>query len=168
MSTISREQREELRLVLRKEFPREATYLLPALHWLHNRYGFLPAWAMEVVGWHLHIPASVVYGAATSYTELRVKQPGKHLLRVCTGVSCWLRGGQQVLDGVCAALKVKPGETTADKEYTVEETACAFMCGVAPVVEKDHHLVGRVSPDKVADLLKHDTSAQSGPAGRGH
>ena len=168
MSTVSREQREELRSTLRKEFPREATYLLPALHWLHNRYGYLPAWAMEVIGWHLHIPASVVYGAATSYTELRVKQPGKHVVRVCTGVSCWLRGGQQILDGVCAALKVKPGQTTADGETTVEETPCAFMCAIAPVVEKDHHLVGRVSPDSLAELLQHSADGHHTQASRGH
>lgn len=155
MATISRQQREDLRRELREQFPmRERTYLLPALHELHRRYGHLPAWAMEVVGWHLRIPASEVYGAATSYTELRVKQPGRHVIRVCTGVSCVLLGGQQVLDGLSSALKVRPGETTADGAYTLEETPCAFLCAVAPVVQRGHDWVGRVSPEAVGELLR--------------
>lgn len=161
-----REQREGLRSELRQQFPRERANLLPALHFLHRRYGHLPAWAMEVVGWHLRIPASQVYGAATSYTELRTKAPGKHLIRVCTGVSCWLRGGGQIVAGLSASLKVAPGETTSDGEYTLEETPCAFLCAVAPVVERDHHLVGRISVDALADLVRSGPAAAGGGATR--
>lgn len=155
MTTVARRQREQLRGELQKDFPeRERTYLLPALHWLHRRYGYLPAWALEVVGWHLRVPASQVYGAATSYTELRVKQPGKHLLRVCTGVSCVERGGGPVLDALCATLKLKPGETTPDGEYTLEETPCAFLCAVGPVVQRGHEWMGRVTPEDAVGLVR--------------
>lgn len=157
MTTIPRHQREQLRAELQKAFPqRERTNLLPALHWLHRRYGYLPAWAMETVGWHLRVPASQVYGAATSYSELRVKQPGRRLLRVCTGVSCMERGGEQVLDTLCAALKLTPGETSPDGEYTLEETPCAFLCAVGPVVQRGRDWLGRVIPGAVAELLLGD------------
>ena len=64
--------RNTLRSELREKFPRNHGQLLPALHFLQHEFGYLPDWAMEVVGWHLGIPSSEVYGAATSYTELRV------------------------------------------------------------------------------------------------
>ncbi len=67
--------RNTLRSVLREKFPRDHGQLLPALHYLQHEFGYLPDWGMEVVGWHLGIPASEVYGAATSYTELRTTPP---------------------------------------------------------------------------------------------
>ena len=68
-------EREELRPILRRKFPPHRTYLLPALHFLQEEFGHLPEWALQVVAWHLRTPASVVYGAATSYTELRIAGP---------------------------------------------------------------------------------------------
>lgn len=150
---VTREQRNELRAVLQKEFPRERNYLLPAFHLLHHRFGYLPTWAMEVVGWHLHVPSSEVYGAATSYTELRTKVPAKHLLRVCTGVSCWLHGGGEILRTLSSKLGIAPGETTTDGEYALEETPCAFLCAVAPVVEHNNQISGRVAPESLSQFL---------------
>ena len=133
-------ERNELRATLRKEFPRNRGQLLPALHFLHHEYGYLPDWAMEVVGWHLGIPSSEVYGAATSYTELRVRKPAEHILRVCTGLSCWLNGGKQLMEELRAALS----DGTSSDRVTFEETPCAYICGVAPVAEIDGTLHGRV------------------------
>lgn len=144
----------DLRARLVERFPRERTYLLPALHYAQQEVGSLPEWALQVIGWHLHVPASEVYGAATSYTELRIKAGGKHLVRVCTGLSCLLNGGQQVLDACRHALGVEPGQTTADGAVTLEETWCAFLCGVAPAIEVDGRHLGRVDAAHAAALLK--------------
>ena len=84
--------RNALRRELRERFPRNHGQLLPALHYLHHEFGHLPDWAMEVVGWHLGIPSSEVYGAATSYTELRIEEPGASVVRVCTALSCVAAG----------------------------------------------------------------------------
>ena len=69
------EQR-ELRQLLRPKFPRERTYLLPALHFVQEQLGHLPDWALQAVSWHLRIPASEAYGAATSYSDLHIESPG--------------------------------------------------------------------------------------------
>ena len=151
MST--RDQQQDLRSILRKEFPRERTYLLPALHYLQEEFGYLPGWALEVVGWHLHVPASEVYGAATSYTELRTVEPGRHVLRVCTGLSCWLNGGKELLERVSGTLRLHPGQATSDGLVTLEETACGFLCGLAPVVEWDGGWHGRAKVEDVAELI---------------
>lgn len=143
----------ELRAVLRENFPRNHGQLLPALHFLQREFGHLPDWAMEVVGWHLGIPASEVYGAATSYTELRIRQPGQHVLRVCTGLGCAINGGDDLLDDLKSVLQIEPGQTTTDGQITFEQTACAFMCGVAPVIEWDHEWHGRASMEIVNSIL---------------
>ena len=142
-----------LRGALRKEFPREHGQLLPALHFLHHEFGYLPDWGMEVVGWHLGIPASEVYGAATSYTELRVEQPAAHVLRVCTGLSCWQNGGGEILAAAASELGAHPGRTTSDGLITFEETPCGYLCGLAPVVELDGGWRGRMTPDSVVRAI---------------
>ena len=145
--------RNTLRSVLREKFPRDHGQLLPALHFLQHEFGHLPDWAMEVVSWHLGIPASEVYGAATSYTELRVEKPGAHVLRVCTGLSCWINGGKELLSAVESELGVHPGQTTADGLITVEETPCGFLCGMAPAIEWDGSWHGRVTPGSMSKLV---------------
>jgi NADH:ubiquinone oxidoreductase subunit E len=109
---------------------------------------------MEVVGWHLGIPASEVYGAATSYTELLTVQPGRHVVQVCTGISCSINGGGRVLEMLQTSLGIESGETTADGRITLDETACAFMCGVAPAVRFDHEWQGRATVKSVNGLLR--------------
>ena len=149
----SRESRNELRARLRRMFPRNHGELLPALHYLQHEYGYLPEWAMEVVGWHLGIPASEVYGAATSYTELRLTPPGALAARVCLGLSCRLNGGDKVMDAMETALGIRRGETAADGSATLEETACGFLCAVGPAVEVNGAWHGRVSADDVPGLV---------------
>ncbi len=109
---------------------------------------------MEVVGWHLGIPASEVYGAATSYTELRLEEPGAHVLRICTGLGCSTNGASDILSALAKELGVTSGETTADRRVTFEETACGFLCGVAPAVEWDGRWMGRVSTQSALDIVR--------------
>ena len=143
---------QRLRAELRGLFPtRERGQLLPALHHLQHSFGYLPDWAMEVVSWHLGVPASEVYGAATSYPELRIERPGRHVVTVCTGLSCRASGAGAVLDALSASLGVEPGETAdlgGGATVTLERTACGFLCGVAPAVRIDDRWIGRTAPDR--------------------
>ena len=108
---------------------------------------------MEVAGWHLGIPSSEVYGAATSYTELRIEKPGAHVLRVCTGLSCRINGASELLAAAELELKQHSGQTSSDGMITLEETACGFLCGMAPAVELDGAWTGRAGPDSVKALI---------------
>lgn len=136
-------EREELRPILRKKFPPQRTYLLPALHFLQEELGHLPEWALQIVAWHLRTPASVVYGAATSYTELRIQQPAQHLVRVCTGLSCWHGGGRELLSQLSEKVNATSGDAESDRSVTLEETPCAYRCPLAPLVEVDGVWQGR-------------------------
>ncbi|MCY3639107.1 MAG: NAD(P)H-dependent oxidoreductase subunit E [Chloroflexi bacterium] len=150
---MNREVRNALRTTLRQKFPRSRGQLLPALHFLQHEYGHLPDWAMEVVGWHLGIPSSEVYGAATSYTELRITPPAEHIVRLCTGLSCWVNGGNNLIEQAHAEF----GADGRADSVTLEETPCAFMCGVAPVVEVDGAWRGRVTPEALTSIV-HEVS----------
>ncbi len=146
--------RNELRGLLRRSFPREHGQLLPALHFLQHEFGYLPEWAMEVVGWHLGIPSSEVYGAATSYTELRLHKPRSHVVRVCTGLGCWLNGGEQLWEQARAAIGDASDNDALHDVLTLEQSSCGYLCGVAPAVEVDGVWQGRVTPELFGGILR--------------
>ena len=146
--------RNSLRAILREIFPRDHGQLLPALHYLQHEFGYLPGWAMEVVGWHLGVPASEVYGAATSYSELRTVEPATHLLRVCTGLGCRIAGALDVLAAAEVELGVAAGGSTSDGVVTLEETPCGFLCGLAPAIETDGQWRGRTNTDALRNIVR--------------
>jgi len=140
-------------------FPRERTWLLPALQQEQVSEGWLSPDALDRIALHLRVPKSEVWGVASHYPELRLSRPGRRIVRVCTGVSCRVRGGRELLAACERALGVGAGQTTADGAVTLEELDCAFACSVAPVVEVDHVYRGRVAPGDVDALLASPTHA---------
>src|SRR5437899_5212120 len=138
---------------LPSEFPRERTWLLPALQTAQRAEGWLSPDTLEAIAAHLRVPKSEVWGVASHYPELRLARPGRRIVRVCTGVSCRVRGGREVLAACERTLGVGAGQTAADGAVTLEELDCAFACSVAPVVEVDHAYRGRAAPGDVDSLL---------------
>lgn len=140
-----RTQRNALRTILRERFPRERGQLLPALHFIQDAHGYLPGWAMEVAGWHLGIPSSEVYGAATSYSELRVSEPASHVVKICTGLGCRVNGGLELLER--ARSEIASDDHT---QVAVEEVPCGYICALAPVAKWDHDWIGRATIEDLA------------------
>ena len=149
---------------LPSEFPRERTWLLPALQTAQRAEGWLSPDTLEAIAAHLRVPKSEVWGVASHYPELRLARPGRRIVRVCTGVSCRVRGGREVLAACERTLGVGAGQTAADGAVTLEELDCAFACSVAPVVEIDHAYRGRVAPGDVDSLLSTPAHAEHRPA----
>ena len=146
--------RNSLRRELRERFPRNHGQLLPALHYLHHEFGHLPDWAMEVVGWHLGIPSSEVYGAATSYTELRIEEPGSSVVRVCTALSCAAAGSLEILEVISSEFAVSTGETSDDCSLTLEQVPCGFLCAMAPAVEVNGQWHGRLDSEAALKIVR--------------
>jgi NADH-quinone oxidoreductase subunit F len=134
-------------------FPRERTWLLPALHALQHRDRWLSPEALAAAADHLRVPRSEVYGVATHYPELRLTRPGRRVVRVCVGLSCRVRGSLEVLGACERRLGIGAGATTADGAVTLERLDCAFDCAVAPVVEVEGEHHGRVGVRTVEALL---------------
>jgi len=142
-------------------FPRERTWLLPALRAAQTRRRWLSPETLEAVAAHLRVPTSEVWGVASHYPEFRLVEPGERIVRVCTGLACQTRGGREILAACERRFGVAAPGTTPDGAVTLEETDCAFECGVAPVVEVGHGphgLRGRATLDGIDALL-----AASGP-----
>src|SRR5207245_1702902 len=125
---------------------------------------YLSPEALEAVAAHLRVPKSEVWGVASHYPELRLAPPGTRVVRVCTGVSCKLRGGGELLAACERRLGLRAGQTTADGAVTLEVMDCAFACAVAPVVEIDHACHGRVTPRALDALLAARPAAHAAAA----
>jgi NADH:ubiquinone oxidoreductase subunit E len=136
------------------DLPREQRYLLPALQRVNAQLGYLPLWALEAVGEHLRVPRSEVHGVASHYPELRLEPGGRHLVRVCTGLSCQVVGGAAVQQALERALGLRAGQQREDGSLSFEPMACAFLCSVAPLVEVDHAAYGGLDPERAAALVR--------------
>jgi NADH:ubiquinone oxidoreductase subunit E len=136
------------------ELPRERSMLLPALQRVQEELGYLPLWAQEVVGEHVRVPKSEVYGVATHYPELRPEAAGRHVVRVCGGLSCRVVGAPAILSALEACLGIPAGHAATDGGVSLEETHCAFVCGVGPVVEIDGVAHAGLSADEAAALVR--------------
>ena len=145
--------REETKEILGR-FPRHRTYLLPALRAVQEGLHWIPAWAMEEIGAYLRVPKSEVHGVASSFPELRLKEPGRFVLRVCTGLACYLQGGTRVLEAVSVELGIGVGETTDDGALTLEEAPCLFVCAMAPTMELEGGTFGKLTPEDAVIRLQ--------------
>jgi NADH-quinone oxidoreductase subunit F len=133
-------------------FPRERTWLLPALQRVQEVIGFLPGSVLAETGRYLRVPLSEVYGVATDYPEFRLHPRGRHHVRVCTGVTCALLGGRELLTAVAERYGATPGAMGAERDVTLEAADCFFECSVAPLIEVDDQYRGRVRVDDVSRL----------------
>jgi NADH:ubiquinone oxidoreductase subunit F (NADH-binding)/NADH:ubiquinone oxidoreductase subunit E len=145
-------------------FPRERQWLLPALQAVQDAVGYLSDDGLTSVGRHLRVPESEVYGVATHYPEFRLQPRGAHHIRVCTGVSCRLLGGHELLDLVARRYGARSSEARAD--VTLEAADCFFECSVAPMLDVDGTYHGRVTPADIAGIERWFASpAHARPAG---
>lgn len=127
--------------------------LIPILLQVQEKLGYLPGPAMEQIAAALEIPAVEVYGPATFYNQFRLHPPGKHQLKVCMGTACYMVGGRIALECFERRLGVSEGETTPDREFSLERVACVGCCTMAPVVVVDEQVEGRVTPTRVDGIL---------------
>lgn len=127
--------------------------LVHALQDVQRAVGYLPEEALNAVAEVLALPPAQVYGVASFYERFYFRPRGKHLVRVCTGTACHVRGAEKVVTELEALLGVKPGETSADLAYTLETVNCVGCCARAPVVMVDERVVGKREIAKIVRSL---------------
>lgn len=136
-------------LNLQKLYPEKRSALIPALHIAQAEVGYLPMEVQAQVAELFDIDTNEVNGVVSFYDMFFEKPVGKHLIHVCKNVSCMLRGSDQLMEKLCSKLKIKPGETTADGEFTVLPSECLASCDLAPMMLADEKIIG---PVKLEDL----------------
>lgn len=133
--------------------PRERGKLIRILQETQAKLGYLPREAMLQIAGHLRIPGSEVYSVATFYNQFRFVPPGRHQIKVCLGTACQIKGGKVILESWERELDIKEGETSADREFSLERVACVGCCAMAPVTVVDEQIEGHVSPTRVKGVL---------------
>lgn len=128
--------------------------LISILEDIQNMYNFLPQDALKIVADKTDRPLSDVFGVATFYRAFSLKPRGKHLISVCLGTACHVRGSQIVVEEFKRQLGVEAGETTPDKEFTLETVNCLGACALGPIVVVDGHYFSNVSRKKVKQIIE--------------
>ncbi len=127
--------------------------LIPVLEEVQVALEYLPISVQKRIAEGLDLPLSRVYGVVTFYSFFTMTPRGKHLIRVCLGTACYVRGGKAIAEKIEKEYGVKKGETTADRMFTYETVRCVGACGLGPMVLVDDNVHGRVKQTKVKELL---------------
>ena len=140
----------------------EGGALIAILQDVQDEYNYLPADALRSVAEKLNVPLINVYGIATFYKSFSLKPRGKHLVTVCLGTACHVRGAKRILAEVQKKLNVKRGETTEDKMFTLETVNCLGACALGPIMVVDGEYFGQMSTRKVDSVLEEYRAEQKG------
>ena len=136
-----------------RQFGQEQGNLIPILHAVQAKCGFLSAEAMDEIADWLAIPASEVYGTATFYTLFAVEPLGKHVIRLCDSPPCHIEGSVNVRKAIEKHLGIGDGETTEDGLFTLQSVSCIGLCGVAPAIMIDDDVYGNLTPEMIPSIL---------------
>jgi NADH-quinone oxidoreductase E subunit len=150
---VSEQAKQRMRAVA-AHYPTLRSAILPALHIAQSEEGYLTQNALESVAEALHLNPDEVKSVATFYTMFFKEQPGKRVIKVCTSISCYLRGCDQLMTHLEERLGIKRGETTPDGRFTLLTTECLASCGTAPVLQVNDEFVENVTLENTDALLK--------------
>jgi len=128
--------------------------LIQVLHQVQEKLGYVPTEVQQLVAETLGVPLSRVYGVVTFYHYFRTRPVGKHIIRLCLGTACHVRGAEGVLKTLQDELDVEVGDTSADGLFTLEVVRCLGTCSLAPVMMADEAVHGRLNAETVQELIQ--------------
>lgn len=131
----------------------DRSQLISILQDIQTEYYYLPKEVLIQISETIAIPLSQVYSLATFFRAFSLEPRGRHLINVCLGTACHVRGVVRVLEKIERSLDIKRGETTEDRKFTLETVNCMGCCAVGPAVKIDGEYFGQMSTDKVDPLL---------------
>jgi len=135
------------------EFRGDEGDLIPILQHIQERFGYISEQAVGHIARYLRISENQIYGVASFYSQFRFVEPGRNSIKVCLGTACHVRGGQVLSEAVARELKIKPGETTADKRFDLQRVACLGCCALAPVIQINDDIHSRMAVVRLKKIL---------------
>lgn len=136
-----------------RDFSQDRNNLIPILQGLQDKHHYLAPTTLQIVAKHLKMSTCEAYGVATFYNQFRFHPPDKHQIKACLGTACHVRGGDIILESFERKLEIKAGETTLDREFSIDRVACVGCCALAPVTIVDDTVHGNMAPSKVEGLI---------------
>lgn len=137
-----------------EEYADQKGAVIPILQHAQDAYGYLPKEVLQAISDRTGIPVSRLIGVATFYAQFRLARRGKHLIRICDGTACHVRGAAKCIETLEKELDVPAGGTSPDYQYTMEVVYCLGSCGLAPVAVIDDKVYGRLTPNTLVEQLE--------------
>jgi len=137
-----------------EEYAGQKGAVIPILQHAQEAYGYLPKEVLQEISKRTGISTSRLIGVATFYAQFRLDRRGRHLIRICDGTACHVRGASKCIESVEKQLGVLAGGTSEDYEYTMEIVYCLGSCGLAPVAVVDDKVLGRLTPHSLVEQLE--------------
>lgn len=124
------------------------------LHRVQKEYGYIPPESISEMSRHLKISEGEIFGVLTFYKAFTLEPRGKHLITICMGTACHVRGAPMILDEFKRRLGIEPGETTEDKSFTLETVNCVGACALGPIIISDGTYHGQMKMREVDKIIK--------------
>ena len=136
------------------EFNKDQRELIHLLHEIQKKYGYIPAQSISQISRQLKISESEIFGVLTFYKAFTLKPRGKHLVTICLGTACHVRGAPMILDEFKRKLGIEPGETTEDNLFTLETVNCVGACALGPIAIADGDYHGQMKTRNVVKIIE--------------
>ena len=128
--------------------------LIPVLQKVQGELGYLPEEAVSEIAHFLGLSRSEIFGVASFYAQFRFERQGEHIVKVCQGTACHVRGAKRILEAIIQELGIEPGGTTPDYKFSLERVACFGSCALAPVLVIDGQVYGRMTTSSARKVLE--------------
>jgi len=136
------------------KYEEKRTALISILHDVQDRYNFLPEEALKKVASRLQMDLNDIYGVATFFKAFSLIPKGKHSITLCLGTACHVRGGPKILREMKNLLRIEPGQTTADKQFSLNVVNCLGVCAIGPVMLVDGKFYGEMNPIEARRVIE--------------
>ena len=134
-------------------YPAQQRYSLAMLQDMQRHFNYIPREGMEALADYLDCPLCSLYAMATFYKALSLKPKGRHIIKLCDGTACHIRGSVNLVSGVERLLGIQAGETSADGQFSLELVNCLGSCALAPVMVVDDTYYGKVTMERLPEIL---------------
>ena len=137
-----------------KGVERSESNLIAVLHRVQEIYGYMSREALDEVALNMNIPTAHIWGVATFYHYFKLKKPGRHVISICLGTACYIKGVKEILEKLREELNVDIGGVSPDGLFGLEEARCLGACGLAPVMMIDGKIFGTLTAKRVSEILQ--------------
>lgn len=134
-------------------YDHDPSHALAAMQDMQDEFRYVPREGLSALSRYFGRPIGQLYALTTFYKALSLVPKGRHIVKICAGTTCHIRGGQNIADGITRELGIRPGDTDADGLFSFEEVHCVGACALAPVVIVDDELYGHVTLEKLPGIL---------------
>jgi NADH-quinone oxidoreductase subunit E len=136
-----------------EEYRTQKGAVIPILQRAQDIYGYLPKEVLASIAKKTGLPISQLYGVVTFYAQFNLERRGRHLVRICDGTACHVRGAPKIVEGISDAYNLEPGGSDQEYKYTLEIVYCLGSCGLAPIAVVDDQVYGQTTSEKLIEQL---------------